>query len=226
MEDRTIKDHAVANGPGWGSSKDEIIVLVARALAIPNSSGQGISSILARIGVAEEEVRSAFGDKESLIVAIAQREAWLISEPLVTWRGGTAEGFARALMKFGYIAAGEYSRRLIGFVRMMAIEGARYPSLERKVHDVGPAFVTLKLREFLSTGNRCGVFAIPDPQLAAEQLMGLLREPLYGALMSSPTHDARTRELRALESVTRFFNGSILDGTRTSRRPWGPSRPH
>ncbi len=223
-----IKDRGVATGLGLGVGKDEIIILVARTFAIPSPSGQGMSAILRRIGVTEEQVRSAFGDIEGLLTAFAQREAWMISEPLVTWRSGSADGFARALMKFGAIGAGEYSRRLVGFVRTIAIEGERYTSLERKVHDVGPAFVTLKLQEFLSHGNRCGVFAIPDPQLTAEQLMGLLREPLYDALTLSPAYDVQRRELRAFEGVTRLFRAASLEsgGARGSRRAWCRPGPH
>ncbi|NWP70525.1 TetR/AcrR family transcriptional regulator C-terminal domain-containing protein, partial [Escherichia coli] len=81
----------------------------------------------------------------------------------------------------------EYSTTLIGFIRMIMTEGARNPALKKRVHEAGQATVTLKLREFLSGAHEKGILSVSDAQLYAEQLLGLLREPLYQALMLSPT---------------------------------------
>jgi hypothetical protein len=210
MADESIGD-AMLGETASDRRREQIMGLFAYALETSSVRAEGMSRILERIGVLEADVMSAFGDVESLIVAIARREAWLISEPLVTWRGGTVDGFARALMRFGCIAAGEYNVRLAGFVRMMTIERARDPWLGRRIYDVGPACVALNLRQFLSRGNQCGVVSIADPQLAAEQLMALARAPLIGALILTPSQAARARELRVVEEITRVVSCSSLD---------------
>ncbi|WP_236843481.1 TetR/AcrR family transcriptional regulator C-terminal domain-containing protein [Bradyrhizobium icense] len=87
-------------------------------------------------------------------------------------------------------------------------EGARNPALKKRVYEAGQATVTLKLREFLAAANERGLLSISDAQLYAEQLLGLLREPLYQALMLSPApsqEGAAADRVRA--SIERFAHG-------------------
>ncbi|WP_246175929.1 TetR/AcrR family transcriptional regulator C-terminal domain-containing protein [Bradyrhizobium paxllaeri] len=85
-------------------------------------------------------------------------------------------------------------------------EGARNPALKKRVHEAGQATVTFELREFLSATNERGILSISDPQLYAEQLLGLLREPLYQALMLSP---AMRQEGAAADRVRANIEGFI-----------------
>nr|WP_283807498.1 TetR/AcrR family transcriptional regulator C-terminal domain-containing protein [Bradyrhizobium retamae] len=110
-----------------------------------------------------------------------------MSQPLVRRaRPGTVDDARETLIAFGRVAWKEYSTTLVGFIRMMMTEGARNPALKKRVHEAGQAIVTLKLREFLSAANERGILSVSDAQLYAEQLLGLLREPLCQALMLSP----------------------------------------
>ncbi|WP_283806401.1 TetR/AcrR family transcriptional regulator C-terminal domain-containing protein [Bradyrhizobium murdochi] len=122
-----------------------------------------------------------------------------MSQPLVRRaRPGTIDDARETLIAFGRVAWNEYSTTLVGFIRMMLTEGARNPALKRRVYVAGQAMVTLKLREFLSAANERGILSISDAQLHAEQLTGMLREPLYQALMLSP---ARSQDGAAADRV-------------------------
>ena len=87
-------------------------------------------------------------------------------------------------------------------------EGARNPALKKRVYEAGQAIVTLRLREFLAAANERGILSISDAQLYAEQLMGLLREPLYQALVLSPaTRQEGAAADRVRASIERFIHG-------------------
>lgn len=121
------------------------------------------------------------------------------------------------LIAFGRIAWNEYSTTLVGVIRLMMAEGTSNPALRKRVYEVGQSVVTLNLRRFLSAANEQKVLAISDAQLYAEQLLGLLREPLYQALMLSPaTHLEGAAADRVRVSVESFIHG-CASAERTSR---------
>jgi len=143
------------------------------------------------------------------VVAIAEHEAFLISQPLKRrGRPITLDDARDTLIAFGIVAWREYSTTLVGLVRMMMAEGAHNPPLKKRVHQAGSEIVTRRLREFLSEANERGVLSISDAQISAEQLMGLLREPLYQALMLNPvTSEKRTAADHIKASIERFLHG-------------------
>jgi DHA2 family multidrug resistance protein len=161
---------------------------------------------------------SVFGSVDDLIVAIAEHKASLMSQPLVRRaRPRTVDDARETLIAFGRIAWNEYSTTLVGLIRLMMAEGTRNPALRKRVHEVGQSAVTLNLRKFLSAANERKILAISDAQLYAEQLLGLLREPLYQALMLSPaTHLEGAAADRVRVSVDSFIHGCSSAG-RTTR---------
>ncbi|WP_213253158.1 TetR/AcrR family transcriptional regulator C-terminal domain-containing protein [Bradyrhizobium sp. sBnM-33] len=196
----------------------EIVLAVSEALANPNGAPADLDSILDRSGYSKEDILSAFESVDDLIVAIAEHKASLISQPLVRRaRPGTVDDARETLIAFGRVAWKEYSTTLVGFIRMMMTEGARNPALKKRVHEAGQAIVTLKLRKFLSAANERGILSISDAQLYAEQLLGLLREPLYQALMLTPAmrQDGGAAD-RVRASIESFIHGCA--STRSIKR--------
>lgn len=187
----------------------DIVLAISRALDPPVGGHAGLNAILDRSGYSQGDVLSAFESVDDLIVAIAEHKATLISQPLARRAcPGTVVDARETLIAFGRIAWEEYSTGLVGFIRMMMTEGARNPALKKRVYEAGQATVTLKLQEFLSAANERGILSISDAQLYAEQLMGLLREPLYQALMLSPaTSQKGAAADRVRASVEGFIHG-------------------
>ena len=190
-------------------ARADVVLAVSKALADPSNAVAGLNGILERSGYSEEGVQPTFDSIDDLVVAIAERTAFLISQPLARRvRPSTVDDARDALIAFGRVAWQEYSTTLVGFVRMMMAEGRRNPALKKRVFEAGPAFVTSKLREFLSEANEGGILSISDAQLYAEQLMGVLREPLYQALVLNPAASQEGAVAdRAKTSIERFVHG-------------------
>ena len=198
--------------------RSDIVSAISEALADPSDALAGLNSIFHRSGYSEEDIWSAFESVDDLVVAIAEHEAFFISQPLVRRvRPSTLDDVRDTLIAFGLVAWREYSTTLVGFIRMMMAEGTRNPSLKKRVYEAGSEIVTLRLREFLSEANERGILSISDAQLCAEQLMGLLREPLYQALMLNPvTSQEGTAADRVKASIERFVHGCASARSATS----------
>jgi DHA2 family multidrug resistance protein len=186
-----------------------MVLAISEVLADPNDAPADLKSILHRSGYSEEDIRSTFGSFDDLVVAIAEHKALLISQPLArSMRPRTLDETRDTLLAFALVAWKEYSTALVGFIRIMMTEGTRSPPLKKRVYEAGPAIITMKLREFLSEANERGILSSSDAQLHAEQLMGLLREPLYQALMLNPAtgHEEAVAD-RVKASIERFIHG-------------------
>ena len=189
--------------------RSDIVSAISGALADPCDTPAGLNGIFHRSGYSEGDIWSAFESIDDLVVAVAEHEALFISQPLVRRvRPNTLDDVRDTLVAFGLVASREYSTTLVGFIRMMMAEGARNPSLKKRVYEAGSEIVTRRLREFLSDTNERGILSISDAQVCAEQLMGLLREPLYQALMLNPvTSQSGTTADRVKAGVERFLHG-------------------
>ncbi len=203
---KPARQDAAASSP---DARTDMVLAVSEALAHSIGAPADLDSILDRSGYSKQAVLSSFESVDALIVAIAEHKASLILLPLVRRaRPGTVEDVRETLIAFGRVAWKEYSTTLVGFIRMMMTEGARNPALKKRVHEAGQVTVTLKLGEFLSAANERGLLSVSNAHLYAEQLLGLLREPLYQALMLSPAlrqEEAAADRVRA--SVESFIHG-------------------
>jgi DHA2 family multidrug resistance protein len=190
-------------------ARTAILLAVSQALADPSDALAGLDHILDCSGYAEDDVRSIFGSIDDFVIALAERYAVVLSRPSVSgMRPASVADVRDTPTAFGLGAWKEYSTTLVGFVRMMMAEGSRNPPLKKRVHEAGPAAVLLKLREFVSEATERGILSIADPQLYAEQLLGILREPLYQALMLSPVVCPRKQPVTASRPA---LNGSSKD---------------
>lgn len=209
-----MKPHREINTVERSELHEDIVLSVSQVLARACDAPVDLDGILDRAGLSKEEVLRAFRSSDNLIVAIAEHKATLISQPLVTRaRPSTIEDARETLNEFGRVAWKEYSTTLVGFIRMLMTEGASNPALKRRVHDAGQLAVVIELRKFLSTASERGIFSVTDAQLYAEQLLGMLREPLYQTLMLSP---APRQERAAADRVAASIE-SFIDGCSSSR---------
>lgn len=199
----------VDNAQSRQDARANILSAISEALAHPGEASAGTAVILDRSGYSKEDIWSAFESVDDLVVGIAEHEAFVISQPLVRrGRPITLDDARDTLIAFGLVAWREYSTTLVGFVRMMMAEGARNPPLKVRAYEAGLEIVTRRLREFLSEANERRILSISDAQVCAEQLMGLLREPLYQALMLNPvTSQKGTDADRVKANIERFLHG-------------------
>ncbi|MCB8840214.1 TetR/AcrR family transcriptional regulator C-terminal domain-containing protein [Aurantimonas sp. VKM B-3413] len=183
------------------------VLAASEALADPRGAPACVRSLWRSIGHSEEELAAEFEDADELVVAIAEQKASLMTQALNTGGYPRSEDVAReTLVAFGLAAWNEYSTTLPGLVRLLAAEGQRNPTLKQRVFDAGPALVASRLRQFLSQADEAGILRVSDAQAQAQQLMGMLREPLYQALvhLRPPKHTANDH---VQESVQSFVHG-------------------
>ena len=69
--------------------------------------------------------------------------------------------------------------KTLGIYRVIIAEGPRFPELVRAFIESGPLPFRKMLAEFFEVANRRGVLKVPNPRLAAHQLVWLVRGPLY-----------------------------------------------
>src|SRR3546814_3745112 len=107
-------------------------------MRIRDWSSDVCSSDLKRGGYSKQEILSAFGSSDDLLVTIAERKAALLSDPLVNCGQIIDVEFARrVLTNFGILAWKEYSTSIIALVRLMVAEGAHSPDLRKRVYEAG-----------------------------------------------------------------------------------------
>lgn len=201
-----------ADEPAEGhEQRNDILNTLSVALRDPTGALFGIDPILDRQGYSRRQVVSVFGSVEEFLVLITKRKAAFLSTPFTECALITDLEFARrVLTDFGTLAWDEYSTSIIALVRLMMAEGARSPDLRRRVYEAGPVSVACKLRQFFSKAHEDGVLTIPEPRLAAEQLLGILREPLYQALMLNPAPPpAADEEGPVAASIKLVLNGCM-----------------
>jgi TetR/AcrR family transcriptional repressor of mexJK operon len=69
--------------------------------------------------------------------------------------------------------------KTLGIYRVIIAEGPRFPELVHAFIEGGPLPFSKMLAEFFEAANRRGALNVPNPLLAASQLVWLVRGPLY-----------------------------------------------
>jgi AcrR family transcriptional regulator len=69
--------------------------------------------------------------------------------------------------------------KTLGIYRVIIAEGPRFPELVEAFIEAGPLPFRKMLAEFFEAANRRGALNVPNPRLAAHQLVWLVRGPLY-----------------------------------------------
>ena len=82
MRHPTPKSARPDNAESRPDARTDIVLAISEALAGPSDALAGLNSILDRAGYSKEDVRSTFESVDDLVVAIAERKAFLISRPL------------------------------------------------------------------------------------------------------------------------------------------------
>jgi TetR/AcrR family transcriptional repressor of mexJK operon len=69
--------------------------------------------------------------------------------------------------------------KTLGIYRVIIAEGPRFPELVKAFVESGPLPFLKMLTDFFEAADRRGALQVPNPRLAAHQLIWLVRGPLY-----------------------------------------------
>ncbi|HEY4163080.1 MAG TPA: TetR/AcrR family transcriptional regulator [Dongiaceae bacterium] len=160
--------------------KSNLIIEAAGQLFLEQGYGAVSMDQIAKVaGVSKATVYAHFESKDRLFAAVIQ-----------TGCSAYAEGIVPAIMELvdiresmTRIAAGIESFLLapktLGIYRVIIAEGPRFPELVQAFVNSGPLPFLKLLTDFFQRAHDRKMLKVPNPRLAAHQLVWLVRGPLY-----------------------------------------------
>jgi TetR/AcrR family transcriptional regulator, mexJK operon transcriptional repressor len=166
--------------PEADSPKRQLVLDAATALFIAQGYGAVSMDAIARsAGVSKATLYAHFGSKDQLFETIITEAC----RAKFNWREALPEGGGD--LRAALTALGRRTLRFLledgalAIYRVVVAESARFPELGRAFYEGGPATGRALLATWLAEQAEAGRLRVPDPPLAADQLMALLRAGLY-----------------------------------------------
>jgi TetR/AcrR family transcriptional repressor of mexJK operon len=157
----------------------QIVDAAARLFMADGYGATSMDSIAREAGVSKATLYAHFADKAALFAAIISSECerkaqilWDDSADRTDVRG-VLDAVARSAIRFGTEA------ETLAIYRIVVGETGRFPELGRVFYETGPRRVLSRLAEYLREVSDKGLLEIPDPRLAAEQFVGMVRGAHY-----------------------------------------------
>ncbi len=173
---------ACSTEPEGTAPRPKLLALLEAARARFLEDGYAAASVdaIAReAGVSKATLYGHFPSKEALfeavVVAQCRRHASAV-EALDTGGddvAGTLAELARALLRF------LLEPDSIAIYRVVAAESARTPELGRAFYEAGPARLQARLAAYLRRMGERGMLNVPEPEIAAVELVSLIRAELH-----------------------------------------------
>jgi AcrR family transcriptional regulator len=162
------------------SPKYQAIMDAARDVILEQGYGAAsVDAIARRAQVSKATLYAYFSSKAELFGAMIERACRtsfpklfahdIDHEDVARGLGQIARDFALVLMTPSSLAIN----------RVVMAEAVRFPELGRAYYEAGPALVIQAVTDYLMAANARGKLAVPEPRLAAEQFVGMIRSDLY-----------------------------------------------
>ncbi len=159
--------------------------------------------------VARRTVYNQFESKEALFIASVERVWSEFPVVEITADESVLSDPAAGLKRIGDAVVDFWEPPIaVAFLRMVIIEGTRFPDLPTTFFEAGKAPAMRALVEYLRTLSANRVLHVEDAELAASQFLGLLNEPLLW-LRVIGIGDAPSKERRekvVAEGVSMFLS--------------------
>lgn len=190
---------APARGETRSERKRRCILEAARALFAKHGyAATSMDMVVERAGVSKPTVYGHFKSKDDLFAAAIRAQAEVFtSHSCEVCSLPAAEGIrAIGQMYLNMVTADE----ALAMHRAIMAEGHKFPELATTFYESGPARVARIMEEYLRTLDARGALSVPDPALAAEMFLGMLRVAFYRAAFGLPKID-RCRDVVVNEAV-------------------------
>lgn len=133
-----------------------------------------MDQIAAEAGVSKQTVYNHFQSKEALFKAIVEDLTSTLMAPL-SLRDAEKSTPEQVLLSLGRDFLTLTLRpSSLALYRLIVAESARFPELGGAIYAVGAGRLLAMLAEYLDWETRNDRLSVPDPELAAEQLIGML----------------------------------------------------
>ena len=188
-------------------SPDHAVAAITQVLAGAERRTLELADVVASAGLEWSKVVTLFPDPQDILVEIARAEAAQACQPLLSAINAPRDepwDIEAVLREFVVRIEGDYAGVVGGLVRVAITESAKNPDLRNRIHHEGPASVLATLRQFLQAAVERSLLEIDDVELAAEQLIGLLRATLYERLTPALEHPLSC----GVDPITLFLRGA------------------
>lgn len=186
---------------------EEILLAAREVFRVHGFSGATTDMIQAQAGVSKATLYSYYPTKEILFQEVCRRKSEAFEAMLANAVSDEIDP-GRFLRRFGFEFLDYlFSEDGNAFFRLMIAEVSRFPHLGRTFYGAGVEGTARMIERFLENAHREGRVAAPDPAIAAEHFMGMLRGDLHLRValnVVAPPSDAEiTAHVDA--TVTRFL---------------------
>lgn len=166
--------------PGRRPEKTEAILDAAGQLFREHGYGAvSMDQIAREAGVSKATVYAHFESKDRLFAAMVHNGCRVYAEgimPALTEMEDVREALTKICRE---IESFLLAPKTLGIYRVIIAEGPRFPELVQAFIEAGPLPFRRMLAEFFAKATRRGTLNVPNPVLAAHQLVWLVRGPLY-----------------------------------------------
>ncbi|MEI6642934.1 MAG: TetR/AcrR family transcriptional regulator [Novosphingobium sp.] len=189
--------------------REHILAVAAEIFAREGYGITSMSSIAARLGGSKATLYKYFASKEELFHAVMQRKCEVVIGPLEEL-ADTARDPATLLHTFGKIFLSRLCQPDALIIhRTVHGEGQRFPEVARAFFAFGPEAAYSVLGPALARFHAEGLIDCPDPRLAAEQFLAMVRGDLHLRVSSGliPPPEEAEIERQVAHAVGIFVRG-------------------
>ena len=169
-----------APSAGRRPEKTEAIMEAAGQLFREHGYGAvSMDQIAREAGVSKATVYAHFESKDRLFAAMIHNGCRVYAEGIMPALTEMEDVRAALTQICREIERFLLAPKTLGIYRVIIAEGPRFPELVQAFIEQGPLPFSKMLAAFFESANRRGVLNVPNPLLAASQLVWLVRGPLY-----------------------------------------------
>ena len=165
---------------GRRPEKTEAVLEAAGQLFREHGYGAvSMDQIAREAGVSKATVYAHFSSKDRLLTAMIHNGCRVYAEglmPALTEMEDVRAALTRICREIERFLL---APKTIGIYRVIIAEGPRFSELVQSFIEQGPLPFSRMLADFFEAANRRGALNVPNPLLAASQLVWLVRGPLY-----------------------------------------------
>ncbi|MEM6472560.1 MAG: TetR/AcrR family transcriptional regulator, partial [Planctomycetota bacterium] len=164
-----------------------------------------LDDVAASAGVTKPTVYSHFGSKQGLLVELVREHTAANAASITTVLQGSGD-VESDLLRFGRQFLGRLMTKEESRWRRLAIaESVENPEIGEAIHAAGPATVLKAMAVFLRQETLQGRLSCDDPDLAAEQFMGMLIGMVPIRDMSGKPLPGKAKQQRMCEAAVKTF---------------------
>lgn len=199
----------VAPTPEAGSKPAQILEAAGKLFLEHGYGAVSMDAVAKTANVSKATLYAHFGSKDELFRAMVAGECKSLTMAAIcddARRMDVAGGLRLIARQFATMVM---SPKALAGYRVVVGEAHRFPELARAFYDAGPARTMEQITAYMADISQRGLLAIPDPQLAAEQLVGLVKSHTHLRYMlclaDRPSEDELNRIIDA--AVNLFIKG-------------------